>query len=115
MIWFALLVVLIGVIGFMYLGKGKTKLTDTVFSEPIPYVCAKDKSFNASFAEGAARVDLDDGRTFTLEQVSINEEEGAKFVSGGDQIVLWAKDSSAFIEENGAPAYSSCRDTLVYQ
>ena len=84
-------------------------LTEAKFGQPVQYSCAEEKVLVVWFADKAAKVALTEDQTFTLEQISEDDENGTKFANEGDQMVLSVKDQSAFLEQNGTTTYAGCR------
>jgi hypothetical protein len=83
-------------------------LTDAAFTQSGTFACLGDKTIGVAFADRVARISLSDKRVFTLGQTEANDESGIKY-SNGNEIALWIKDDSAFVEENGLPTYEGCR------
>ncbi len=95
--------------GYMFIINKPTTLRDADFTNATQYTCADGKTLGTAFAQGVVRVSLYDKRVFVLEQISVDDESGTKFANEDDQVVLWVRDDSAFLEENGATTYAACR------
>lgn len=104
-------VVLIGAVifGYFYFSGSKVALEETDPSQFIAYTCQGDKPLAISFGDQVARVSLINDQVVTLEQISENDESGTQFANEDNQIVLWVKDDSAFLEEGGTATYEACR------
>lgn len=84
-------------------------MTEATFPDTVGYVCAGEKVLGVSLGDKIARVILQDGRNFILPQVSISDEDGAKYTNEEGKVVFSAKEDSAFLEENGTTTYAACR------
>ena len=74
----------------------------------VQYTCAEDKVFVAWFKNTTAEIALTEDKIYTLTQVS-DDDSGTAFENKTDQMVLWVKDQSAYLEQNGTTTYSACR------
>ena len=83
--------------------------TDAVFDESHDYLCENEEFIGVLVGDGIARLTLSDQRVFTLEKVTTEDESEVKYTNENNQIALWVKDDSAFVEENGVSIYDACR------
>lgn len=103
----ALLLIVVGILGFVYFKGGNTILSTNKFRAPIEYTCANGKNFVAEFGDQVARVTLPDSRTITLEQ-KIADDSGITFANDTG-FSFSIKDFGGFIVENGIETYPGCR------
>jgi hypothetical protein len=86
------------------------EIVDAKVGKDITYTCQDDKKFTAAFGDKVAKVNLGDTGTFTLELISVDDEDGTKFSNEGEAVVLWVKDMSAYLVEAGTATYQFCRE-----
>lgn len=87
-----------------------SELTDTSFTKEVRYQCADNNYFSVGFADNdIVRVTLKGMKVSILKPVSVDDEDGAKYENQTDQITLWVRDESAFVEEKGVTTYAACR------
>ena len=113
-IFFVVIAVAILIGGFFVLNsytytEEQADLTDSEFNTTNRYSCAEGKSFIAEFGDQVARVTLENGEVFTLENVV--SASGARYANDGNQVVLSTKDYGGFVEENGTTTYKDCAYT----
>jgi hypothetical protein len=86
------------------------EIIDAKVGKDIAYSCKDDKKFTAAFGDKVAKVNLGENGTFTLELISVHDEDGTKFSNEGEAVVLWVKDMSAYVLEAGEPTYTYCTE-----
>ena len=106
-----ILVITFGVLAYMKYGAGGSVLSDVEFGEKVEYVCSTGGSIDARFGSEMVRISLADKKIYTLERISVNDEDGVKFANNNDEVVFWVKDDISFLEESGVTTHSACRST----
>ncbi len=119
-VFFIVILVLVGVVGYSLVYKYKTPNSDTTTpatttdqvtpdtssgtATTMNYSCDAGKTIAATYANNSAALKLSDGRTLTLPQTI--SADGVQYGQGN--VLFVTKGDQAFLQENSAITFNNC-------
>ena len=88
----------------------------TTSTTHVLFQCSDNKSITADFSQTGVEFYVSDGRnrTFSLKHTPTDDESEARYASDDAKTVLWVRDQSAFLEEDGKTTFAACIAKVDY-
>jgi len=109
-VWIFIIVVLLLIGGIVFWWWPRPEPLSLSQSDEVvavtDYRCSEGKTITSTFLAVGMKLELSDGRTFTLAPAPA--ASGARYANETGSVIFWAKQYSAFLEELGKTTYQGC-------